>query len=590
MSLCSLDFLYIDQVLSSDTTSMTSTFSFNNSTQVLSITPSTSNFNYSTVKHRSSFPQRNGLITVTTSGGCGGNPQLHLRYTNPNNIGMVFYIDDNTSVPTFVQMNAGAFNNLATGPQLSPFSTSNNYQLVVKTFENLCHGLVLSGGLVVSDNTICGNSFFAGSSSISNGIGASSNTQAYTNVSSQRFNNYTNFLCIGDSNTAGVVGPYLQLGEHWVQQLNTNYINSPVTFNNCGFSGDTTYETLSGFSSRIQPKFVQGANNIAMIYIGTNDVSGNNGHTYNLANSVSNLTTIISNLKAMGVAVWLLIYQPRNDNSTWNVNLNVLNDSFRKVIGVDQVIELWESFIDTTVVPSPVGNELAQSSLLQSDGLHLSVAGNNLITSLVGTAVSNYFTNGKSNSVYQSTTNVFNSSSTNPYNFIVGTSNALSISNSGITGGTLNVTGNTTIGGTLNVTGATAVTTANVGTLNVTGTGSSANISNLTVGPLTLSDKESITQSGSITSSVTGTNKSTTLITTVTMSIATNGNASFTFNNTKITTSSIVRADIIGFTGTLGSPTVYTKSTTTGSATLNIHNAASSGTLNGTLVICVQIN
>lgn len=546
---CSLDYLFIDQILSSDATNMTSSFSFNNSTQQLTITPNAGNFNYSTVKHRAGFPTRNGMISVTTVGGCGSGPQLHFRFTDANNIGMVFYIDSNTSTPTIIQMVSGSFNSIASGPILSPFLTSNNYTIVVKSFENLFHGLVLNNNIVISDNSTGGNSYYNNTSSINNGIGASSSTsasQSYSNIVSQKFNNYTNFICIGDSNTSGVVGGILQLGQNWVQQLNTNYINSPMSFINCGFSGDTTYETLNGLSTRIFPKFVQGAKNIAIVYIGTNDIAGNNGHTYNLSTTISNLTSIISQLKSAGMSVWLVAYQPRTDNSSYNVLLNIQNDYFRKMSGVDIIVDLWEQFIDTTLTPSPSGNELPLSSLLQSDGLHMNYAGNTVLYNSLVSCITNF---KNENNIYQSTSNIYNANKNNPYNFFIGSSNIFNVNSLGITNN--------------------GITNAN---------------------QIILNEKETLTQTTSSTNSVSGNNKSTTIIATFTMSISPNSKISFTFNNSKILASSIVRASICSFTGTSGTPLIYIKSFVSGSCVVTVHNTADSGSLNGILSICIEVN
>lgn len=109
-------------------------------------------------------------------------------------------------------------------------------------------------------------------------------------------------------------------------------------------------------------------------------------------------------------------------------------------------------------------------------------------------------------------------------------------------------------------------------------------ISNLTsnylsVGELSIS-KATTTQTGNITSACT-LNSPAGVITTVSSTLATNGNASFTVNNSYVNSSSVVLGNIVNYSGSNGAPFARVQNIASGSFGVVIRNVDDVNPLNG---------
>lgn len=395
------DWIKIDQNINTDISAIISASSSVSSSNI-TITPPGNNFDYNlyTWSNKKEYG-KNSIISVDINS--SNNPQIQTRFTNTSNIGGIVYLN-NSGVLTISEYIGSTQIVLNTGPGVF----SGNFKLVSKSFENLICGLLVDTlGNVVSDTVKCASLNYANNTSTLNGLSCAGGPVTFSNYTFSRPDTFTNFLCIGDSNTAGDSGPNppIATGNNWVQQLNSNYLLDPVYFSNCGTSGYTSYETLGSLSTTYIPRIVKYANNVAIIIIGTNDITNGYNHPYNQATTVSNYQTIVNTLSTLGVIVWVVSYPPRNDSTTLNTMLNKLNVAIKKSVKADRFIDGWSLFRD------PVSsNESCQTSLLQSDGLHLNALGCTTLQNAIVTEItnSNILNNKGNNYSIHRGTNFFN--------------------------------------------------------------------------------------------------------------------------------------------------------------------------------------
>lgn len=96
--------------------------------------------------------------------------------------------------------------------------------------------------------------------------------------------------------------------------------------------------------------------------------------------------------------------------------------------------------------------------------------------------------------------------------------------------------------------------------------------------------KTSVTQLTSLATAVTN-NAPCGFINTVSTTLATQGSSSFTCSNSMVNTSKMVLANIQGYTGTNGSPSVYVRNIGNGMFTLTVQNRDLTDPLNGVVKI-----
>lgn len=101
---------------------------------------------------------------------------------------------------------------------------------------------------------------------------------------------------------------------------------------------------------------------------------------------------------------------------------------------------------------------------------------------------------------------------------------------------------------------------------------------------INVSPKSSVTQLTNLGTAVTN-DSPCGFITTVNTTLATQGSTSFTCSNSCVSTSKMVLANIQGYTGTGGSPSVYIQNVANGRFTINVQNRDLVNALNGTIKI-----
>jgi len=100
--------------------------------------------------------------------------------------------------------------------------------------------------------------------------------------------------------------------------------------------------------------------------------------------------------------------------------------------------------------------------------------------------------------------------------------------------------------------------------------------------------KATVTQATAITSGVT-LNSPAGVITTVSSTLVTNGNASFSVSNSFVRADSVVLGNIVNYAGNQGAPFARVQGIDDGSFSVAIHNVADSGALNGAIKIGYSI-
>lgn len=105
---------------------------------------------------------------------------------------------------------------------------------------------------------------------------------------------------------------------------------------------------------------------------------------------------------------------------------------------------------------------------------------------------------------------------------------------------------------------------------------------------ISYTDKAAITQSTSLTAGVT-INSPVGAITTISTTLATQGNLSFTCTNSSVDASKYVMANIIGYTGSNGTPSIIVDDITKGSFLVTVRNSHPTAPLNGALKIAFSV-
>jgi hypothetical protein len=371
-----LNTLNIDQNDVADTTSVQSTYAIASNTLTLTY-GSSSGYNFTGVSNRY-MHGRNKFISVNLTSGSSNTPIIMTRYTSTSDF-VLSYFNSGSSSLNF-QTYSGSGSTTVDRYSIPSYSTSTNYRLVLKIFENLVSFSVIDPTtLKLMRNQTVYNSVALGKTGTRNGFGSTGGTVGFSNLKTKDMQNFINVICIGDSNTDdGPSLPHNTVGGNYVQILNNKYLEKNINFTNLGVSGDDTYDILNRISGIISC-YVSGARNIATILIGTNDAS-NVHNTWNFATSCSNISSIASKLKNAGFEVWFCTYPPRNQNpavgslgglssqstmNTQNLRLSQLNGFIRSLStsqNVDRIIPLDYLFMDPTAAVAGVAPIVYQNS------------------------------------------------------------------------------------------------------------------------------------------------------------------------------------------------------------------------------------
>lgn len=114
------------------------------------------------------------------------------------------------------------------------------------------------------------------------------------------------------------------------------------------------------------------------------------------------------------------------------------------------------------------------------------------------------------------------------------------------------------------------------------------NANTINVDKISYTSKAAVTQSTSLTSGVT-INSPVGTITTISTSLSTQGSLSFTCTNSSVDASKYVMANIIGYTGSNGTPSVIVDDITKGSFLVNVRNSHPTSALNGALKLAFLV-
>jgi Lysophospholipase L1 and related esterases len=195
-----------------------------------------------------------------------------------------------------------------------------------------------------------------------------------------------NIIAFGDSNTYGNSLPSAERESlAWPGQINSIATASglPVTAINKGTTYHTSANLLSRLSSDVYANKVDGARNILIIYIGTNDFNQlYSGYASAFTNLKNNIETMRSGAVANGFEVWLVTFPICADDNGPGQGRNpglrayndwIINDYYGTQNKVPVVIDY------AAEAQHPDLADKLKPEHLASDGLHASAYGHNWI-------------------------------------------------------------------------------------------------------------------------------------------------------------------------------------------------------------------
>ncbi len=319
-------------------------------------------------------------------------PMINPRILSTANLFAV-YFGVPRSLVTFTGTTTG---DIYTGGTIPSYAATNSYSLCVKTYENMMYYHVIDNtnfaGRVIDNGTAI-SAAFSTAAGTANGVSSNTGTAKYSNFFAQSMDNFINVIAVGDSNTSGT--GVASTGQDYVQMLNYNFRNKNVGVINKGFSGWTSYEFAPGgandLATLIPLNFVQKATNIVTLLIGTNDVTGQQSHSYVLATTLANIAAIIATCKTLGCLVWVCTYPGRNDTGTVPGSMKGVMDVNNGIRNLnpppDKIIDLYQMTVDPAYFDATNKIEQAIPAMLQGDNLHLSAAGHAVVANAITQAI-----------------------------------------------------------------------------------------------------------------------------------------------------------------------------------------------------------
>lgn len=410
-----LNLQYIDQNDRNDSTNMQSTFSV--ASNILTIDRATS-IDYGNTGVSNKYNHgRNKWLQVALGSGSIVTPIVFIRFRTETDMALV-YINPSDSKVHF-QTKTGSYTNTPDSGTIGLYNSSTNYIITVKTFENLVGTLIQHPStLKIMRHFSIFSSTFLNKTGTRNGLGLSAvfpTFTTFTNLKSRDMSNFTNIVCIGDSNTSAnwIAGTnIIDQGDSYTQLLSQKYIDKNVMITNQGVSGDDSAKALQRISS-IVGNYTYGARNIATILLGTND-AGEVHNSWNFTNTTNNFNSIIDTLRLNKFEIWVLLYPPRNQNTTpgansgttppdqttlntHNIRVQAINGFLRTLSTVDKIIPLDTYFTNqsaTVTVSSTLryfncfSNLVDLNNTRASNGyLHFIEAGHVLIANTIANSL-----------------------------------------------------------------------------------------------------------------------------------------------------------------------------------------------------------
>ncbi|MBN9202035.1 MAG: SGNH/GDSL hydrolase family protein [Microbacterium chocolatum] len=165
-----------------------------------------------------------------------------------------------------------------------------------------------------------------------------------------------------------------------------------ATWHNLGINSRSSSQLLMDASTRVDPLFVDGSNNVVVVWIGTNDITSaapGVGATYD------NIVAYCNGRRSIGFKIAVVTTIPRQDETTWP-GFEARRTELNTLIRAN-----WENFADVLVDtdtdpvfsdPSAPFNpryyrEAVQTGISSGGGTHLTTEGYARIASLVRTAL-----------------------------------------------------------------------------------------------------------------------------------------------------------------------------------------------------------
>lgn len=268
---------------------------------------------------RSDFHGLNASITVKTSGGTSGIPQVHLRESSSGNY-LIVYLDPSDASLHIGKVVAGVYTEFDS--TASTITSGGTYTFTAKVFGNCLYGGVLANDTtetIFKDLKYISSdvSAFTGTN---HGVGVTSGTQKYDTVDMRILESFINIVCVGDSN----VGSDNRL--YWPNLLLKRHFKEGFVSENQGAGGWSTQDVLDNLSTRVDPFVISGGNcdNILSIATGNNDFAVDH---ISAATAYSRQLSLIAYAKTLGYRCELATLIPfpyTGDPLTFVTDLNTL--------------------------------------------------------------------------------------------------------------------------------------------------------------------------------------------------------------------------------------------------------------------------
>jgi len=300
-----------------------------------------------------------------------GYPQMHFRLSPTGPAGaMICYRDteSNLAIQRITNDSGGVTIVVATIPLDGEYY--DGLELSCRSYCDLIEIIARFNGEVVGMGRYISGLFFDNDAAI-NGLGSYSDT-VYGNFKGAKLEDYTNIICLGDSNTIGYGG--ITPKQTYVNKLAAMFFESNVSFVNKGVSGNTVADVAARLSSDVYVNRVTDARNIVNLQIGTNNLGNLHDSPTVVFNQIVN--NLLVPLKANGFEVWINTLSVRTDEH--NTDVIALNNLLKSLDPTERIIDVNALMTKSDGRPSDdIG------ILLQADNLHHTALMNTMWAELV---------------------------------------------------------------------------------------------------------------------------------------------------------------------------------------------------------------
>lgn len=363
------DFTIDDSMYENASSIVDSTLSINTTSKELTVSVGSGGITKSAKAHRVYSFGRNIMINTVFKGGTTS-PQIHLRLNQKDNVGSyaIYKPTNSTKLILFVINNdTGVFSEFSTTISIDGIGTD-DIDISVRTFGKLIDVFARQKGILVGTGRYLIEDFGL-LKGIGNGLGTSSSSVYKTYLKAMEIGEYINVICLGDSNT---LGNGLTTKQKYPSQLQNRFFEQNVGVLNKGVSGDTSSRVVARLATDVYKNKIEGARNIVVLQIGTNDAGAKIDANTTYANIINNL---VKPIQENGFEVWLCTVPARGDYLPALTIIKELNPLILADKNADRIIDLYSMTVDST--------DVYITDFVQSDMLHFSERGANIMASLV---------------------------------------------------------------------------------------------------------------------------------------------------------------------------------------------------------------